>query len=197
MNAKPVTHDGARGSNADADRIVIVEADPSWPGRFEDEARALHGVLPTIPELQIEHFGSTAVPGLRAKPIIDILIIHPAPELWIQLIEPLASLGYVYWAENPRRDRMFFVKGMPPFGSRRTHHLHVRVPHDSRAELSFRDTLRTNPDLARRYGELKNVLAVRHATDRDAYTDAKTEFVTEILKANAPGGRNVSGRGDR
>jgi GrpB-like predicted nucleotidyltransferase (UPF0157 family) len=188
MHAKAVTHDGAEWSNADVDRVEIVEPDPSWPRQFEDEAAALRAVFPANPELRIEHFGSTAIPGLRANPIVDILIVHPAPELWHHLIDPLASLGYVYWAENPRLDRMFFVKGMPPFGARRTHHVHVRLPHDARAELDFRDALRANPGLARRYGRLKDRLAVRFATDRDAYTDAKTEFVTAVLRANLSGG---------
>ena len=76
---------------------------------------------------------------------------------------------------------MFFVKGMPPFGARRTHHVHVRVPEDGHAELKFRDALRANPILARRYAELKDALAVQYANDRDAYTDAKTQFVTEVL----------------
>lgn len=171
-------------SNAEVDRIEIAEPDASWPSRFEQEARALRAVLPTIPGLQIEHFGSTAVPDLRAKPIIDILIVHPAPGLWRALVEPLTSLDYVFWAENPRRDRMFFVKGMPPFAARRTHHVHVRVPEDAHAELKFRDALRANPILARRYAELKDALAVQYADDRDAYTDAKTQFVAAVLNGS-------------
>jgi len=76
---------------------------------------------------------------------------------------------------------MFFVKGMPPFGSRRTHHVHVRVPGDAVAELRFRDALRANPAMARRYEELKDLLAVRHSNDRDAYTQGKTEFVAKVM----------------
>ena len=172
-----------------ADRIEIAEPDASWPCRFEAEARALRAVLPAIPGLHIEHFGSTAIPGLRAKPIIDILIVHPAPGLWRALVDPLRSLDYVFWAENPRRDRMFFVKGMPPYGSGRTHHVHVRVPEDAHAELRFRDALRANPILAQRYGELKDALAVQYVNDRDAYTDAKTQFVAAVLNGavTAPG----------
>jgi GrpB-like predicted nucleotidyltransferase (UPF0157 family) len=163
------------------DRIEIVDPDPSWPDQFEAEAGALRAVLPAVAGLQIEHIGSTAVPGLRAKPIIDIVVLHPVPELWRSLIEPINSLGYIYWAENPRKDRMYFVKGMPPYGSRRTHHVHVRVPDDARAELRFRDALRADAVLARRYAELKDALAVRYPNDRDAYTDAKTNFVNEAL----------------
>jgi GrpB-like predicted nucleotidyltransferase (UPF0157 family) len=167
---------------AAVDRIEIVDPDPSWPSQFELEMRALRAVLPAAPGLQIEHIGSTAVPGLRAKPIIDIVVLHPAPDQWKSLIEPITSLGYVYWAENPRRDRMYFVKGMPPYGARRTHHVHVRVPDDARAELRFRDALRADAALARRYAELKDALAARYANDRDAYTEAKTNFVSEALR---------------
>jgi GrpB-like predicted nucleotidyltransferase (UPF0157 family) len=181
MVARTVTHDGRRWSNADDDRVEIVDADPAWPHQFNLEARALRAALRAVPGFQIEHFGSTAVPGLCAKPIIDILIIHSDPSLWPLLIDPLVSLGYVLWVENPRKDRMFFVKGMPPFGSRRTHHVHVRVPVDARAELRFRDALRANPDLVRKYAELKKGLAIRYANDRDAYTDAKSAFVAEVL----------------
>jgi GrpB-like predicted nucleotidyltransferase (UPF0157 family) len=131
----------------------------------------------------VEHFGSTAVPGLRAKPIIDILLVHPQPALWPALIEPLRKLGYVYWAENPRHDRMFFVKGMPPFGSRRTHHVHVRVPEDAAAELRFRDLLRADHALAHSYEGLKEALATRHSADREAYTEGKTAFVAAALGA--------------
>ncbi len=172
----------SKPSNAAADRIEIVDPDPSWPRQFITEARALRGVLPDTTGLQIEHFGSTAVQGLRAKPIIDILIVHPEPRLWPPLIDSISSLGYVFWVENPRKDRMFFVKGMPPFGPRRTHHAHIRVPADAQSELRFRDALRADATLARKYAELKDDLAARYANDRDAYTEAKTEFVAEVLR---------------
>jgi GrpB-like predicted nucleotidyltransferase (UPF0157 family) len=184
MPARMVTHDGTRWINVDEDRIEIVEPDPAWPQEFNTEAHALRSVLPVISGLRIEHFGSTAVPGLHAKPIIDILIVHPDQALWPSLIDALASRGYVFWAENPRKDRMFFVKGMPPFGSRRTHHVHVRVPADAIAELRFRDALRANATLVRKYAQLKDDLATLYANDRDAYTNAKTAFVAEVLSGH-------------
>src|SRR5262245_47595174 len=168
-------------SNLVEDRIDLVDPDPSWARQFEAEAAALLAVLPPAAGLRIEHFGSTAVADLRAKPIIDILIIHPEPRHWSNLIEPISSLGYAYWAKNPRTDRMFFVKGMPPYGSRRTHHAHVRVPADGEAELAFRDLLRSDRALARRYERLKEELAARYPANREAYTDGKTAFVTAAL----------------
>jgi GrpB-like predicted nucleotidyltransferase (UPF0157 family) len=76
---------------------------------------------------------------------------------------------------------MFFVKGLPPFGTGRTHHVHVRIPADTCAELEFRDALRADARLARRYARLKDDLALRYADDREAYTEAKTQFVSEVL----------------
>ncbi len=105
---------GGTWSNAAEDRIDLVDPDPSWLRQFEAEAAALLAVLPPVQGFRVEHFGSTAVPGIRAKPVIDILVIHPEPRHWPRLVDPVASLGYIYWAENPRTDRMFFVKGMPP-----------------------------------------------------------------------------------
>lgn len=169
-------------SNAEADRIELVDTDPSWPEQYEKEAEALRAVLRPFDDFRLEHFGSTAVPNVRAKPIIDILLIHPEREIWAQFVTPICSLGYVYWAENPRKDRMFFVKGMPPFGARRSHHIHVRTPEDAAKELAFRNALRADPALAHEYEKLKQALAERHATDRDAYTEGKTAFVREALK---------------
>ena len=180
-----VTHGGKEWSNAGEDRVELVDPDPLWATQYEMEARALLSVLPRVNGLRLEHFGSTAIPNLRAKPIIDILLVHPEPALWPELVSPIASLGYVYWSENPRKDRMFFVKGMPPFGSRRTHHVHVRVPIDTTAELSLRNLLRSNPTLTRRYAMLKEGLATRYPNDRDAYTDGKAEFIAKVLRQDA------------
>jgi GrpB-like predicted nucleotidyltransferase (UPF0157 family) len=161
--------------------VEIVAPDPSWPRQYEEEAAVLRSVLKAFGAFHLEHFGSTAVPNLRSKPIIDIVILHSTPALWAQLISPIQSLGYTYWAENPCKDRLFFVKGMPPFGRRRTHHVHVRLPHDAESELAFRDLLRANPALARKYEILKDSLAERCPTDREAYTEGKAAFVSEAL----------------
>ena len=177
----PVTHGQAGWSNAAEDRVDLVEHDPSWSEQYRDEAAAIARTLTSVRGFRLEHFGSTAVPGIRAKPIIDILLIHPEPDAWPQLVEPLRSLGYVYWAENPRSDRMFFVKGMPPYGTRRTHHVHVRLPSDVEKELAFRDLLRVDTVLAREYESLKSALALRYPTDRDAYTEGKSAFVEAAL----------------
>jgi GrpB-like predicted nucleotidyltransferase (UPF0157 family) len=176
----PVTHNGQRWNNAAEDTIEVVDPDPSWPGQFTAESLAIERVLRPL-EPRIEHFGSTAIPNLPAKPIIDIFIILGDVSVWPRLVAPLSSLGYIYWAENPRTDRMFFVKGMPPFGRRRSHHVHVRTPADTVTELVFRDWLRGHPADAARYAKVKRELAERFASDREAYTSAKGEFIEQIL----------------
>lgn len=179
-----VTHDGQRYRNADEDRVELVDYDPGWPALFEAEAARLRAVLAGLDlgPFRLEHFGSTAIPGIAAKPIIDIMLVSAEPSRWPGLIEPIESLDYVHWADNPRRDRMFFVKGMPPFGTRRTHHVHVRTPDDARAALVFREYLRRHPDAVARYTRLKRELEARHPTDRGAYTAGKEAFVAEMLR---------------
>ena len=170
---------------APSDGIALAEADPAWPAIYELEAAALREVLPPVAGLRLEHFGSTAVPNLRAKPVIDIMVIHPRPESWPELVAPLERLGYVFWGDNPRKDQMFFVKGMPPYGARRTHHVHVRIPADAEKELVFRDLLRADAALACQYETLKEKLAAAYPFDREAYTNAKTVFVEEALRAGS------------
>jgi GrpB-like predicted nucleotidyltransferase (UPF0157 family) len=167
------------------DDVRIVPYDPAWPVLFVAEARRLRDVLDADLVLGIEHFGSTAVPGLAAKPIIDILIaVGALARAKATIVEPIGGLGYVYWADNPKPDRMFFVKGMPPYGERRTHHVHITEPGGEmwQRRLKFRDYLRSNAAEARRYEALKYQLAERYPDDREAYTDAKTGFVEEVYR---------------
>src|SRR5271154_5586568 len=153
-------HDGCNWSNSEDDRIEISEYDPAWPAEFEAEQERIRAALDPNLLMEVQHVGSTAIPGLAAKPIIDILlIVHEWAER-ARVIQGLQELGYIYWAENPEPGRMFFVKGMPPFGTRRTHHVHV---FDDAAErkrrIAFRDYLRLHADAAREYAELKRQLA--------------------------------------
>jgi GrpB-like predicted nucleotidyltransferase (UPF0157 family) len=165
------------------DEIEIAEYDPRWPALFAEEAARLRTALDTGLVLGLEHFGSTAIPGMAAKPIIDILIaVRSLAEARERFVEPLEDLDYVFWADNPKTDRLFFVKGMPPYGARRTHHVHVVEPTaEPWQRLGFRDYLRAHPDEARRYADLKRSLAAVHGSDREAYTDAKETFVEEIM----------------
>lgn len=181
-----VTHDGKGWSNAEQDRVELVTYDPRWPAQYEAEASAIQAALDGLADFELAHFGSTAIPGLAAKPIIDIMLVSADRASWPALVEPIKGLGYVFWEDNPDRDRLFFVKGMPPFGTGRTHHLHVRTPEDARAALLFREYLRQHPDEAARYGALKRELAARYPTDRDAYTEGKGRYVDDIVRKAGP-----------
>jgi GrpB-like predicted nucleotidyltransferase (UPF0157 family) len=131
----------------------------------------------------MEHFGSTAVPGMSAKPIIDILMtVASVRQARVAAVEPLEAAGYAFWADNPRRDRLFFVKGLPPSAPRRTHHLHILEPgREVQRALLFRDYLRSNADEVDRYRTLKVALAAKYKGDREAYTAAKESYIAEVV----------------
>jgi GrpB-like predicted nucleotidyltransferase (UPF0157 family) len=164
--------------------IRLAPPDPGWPARFEREREALGDAIGEWVCGGIHHVGSTAVPGLAAKPIIDILAGVRDLEAGRACFEPLADLDYLYAPYLPA-EMHWFCKPDP---ARRTHHLHL-VPADSqryRDELSFRDLLRADPELAGRYGALKRERAKRHRDDRDAYTEAKSAFVRAALRGEGP-----------
>jgi GrpB-like predicted nucleotidyltransferase (UPF0157 family) len=165
------------------DEIEIVDYDPSWPALFAEEAARLGVVLDPGLVVGLEHFGSTAVPGLAAKPIIDILIaVRSLDAARATCIKPILGLGYVFWEDNPKQDRMFFVKGMPPYGERRTHHVHITEPSGEQwGQRLFLSYLRSHPDEARRYEALKRALAAQYRTDRDGYTEAKADYINAVL----------------
>ena len=166
------------------DDVKLVEADPNWPMLFQQEKELLLAVLDGEDLLAFEHFGSTAIPGLAAKPIIDILIAVPSVDLARDdFVARLKQLGYVFWPDNPKKDRLFFVKGMPPFGEKRTYHIHVAErPSEMWSRLKFRDYLRENDVERDNYAALKASLATEYGNDREAYTTAKTEFVARIMR---------------
>jgi GrpB-like predicted nucleotidyltransferase (UPF0157 family) len=165
------------------EEIAIVPYDSRWPVLFDDEARFLRAFLPASIITRIEHFGSTAVPGLAAKPIVDMLIeVASLDETRKQVAPLLEAAGYDYfWRTDVDPPYAWFIKR----GSdgRRTHHLHM-VEADSNLwdRLCFRDYLREFDDEARRYEELKRSLAAKYPTNREAYTKAKFDFVVAITE---------------
>lgn len=164
--------------------VRLAPPDPGWPARFEREREALEEAIGERVRGGIHHVGSTAVSGLEAKPIIDILAGVRDLDAGRACFEPLANLGYLHAPYLPK-EMHWFCK---PHPARRTHHLHL-VPADSqryRDELAFRDLLRTDPQLADRYAALKRELAKSHRTNRDAYTEAKSAFVRAALRGEAP-----------
>ena len=165
------------------DEVVIVEYDPRWPLMFEEEAARLASVLSRDLVVRIEHIGSTAVSGLVAKPIIDLLVsVRSLGEAKQVAVSPLEELGYACWFDNPDPQRMFFVKGLPP-NSPRTHHIHMVESSSILLErLLFRDYLQEHPDEALRYAQLKRYLAEQFPTNREAYTSGKTEYVQSMMQ---------------
>lgn len=163
------------------DQIYLVDYDPNWPKLFELESARILKVLGNDLVLRIEHIGSTAVVGLTAKPIIDMLVFVHSLENAKNKIADLEALGYAFWHDNPNKARLFFVRGLPPNGPR-THHIHIAEPsHELDDQVIFRDYLRVHSEDAAAYLDLKCVLATRHAIDREEYTNAKTAFISSIL----------------
>lgn len=182
------------------DPVIIVDYDPAWPARYAAEAE---GLLRSLGDaLGLEHIGSTAVPGLAAKPVIDILLAvddaalldvsaeQQAERAGTEPIEPAgtkAHVGFVhaimkcdftYRGENMLPGRLYFFRH-----DSRSAHVHV-VHRDSwfvHDQLLFRDWLRAHPDDAARYEALKRGLAGRFRDDRVAYTNAKSEFIRDVL----------------
>jgi GrpB-like predicted nucleotidyltransferase (UPF0157 family) len=167
------------------DSIHLTEYDGQWPGMGKLEILNLRLFLPASHIIDIQHVGSTAIPGMIAKPIIDIQVavdsLDPIKET---LIAALNKHEYVYWKDNPDHERLFFVKGMPPHGMGRTHHVHIVELSNRhwRDKILFRDYLIAHPEAAAQYSELKIALAQKHMNDREQYTDAKTQFIQRILK---------------
>ena len=165
------------------DEIEIVEHNPNWANMFEQEAESIREVLRKDLIAEIQHIGSTAVPGLAAKPIIDIMVGLRDLSDGKSIIKPLEELGYVYWADNPDPKKMFFVKGMPPYGKKRTHHVHVvEIDGEFWQRRLFRDYLRIHPEEAKLYDKLKRDLAARFRDDREAYTEGKSDYIREVMK---------------
>lgn len=168
--------------------VVIVDYDPRWPALYEQErARVAPAVAPFA--VAIEHIGSTAVPGLCAKPIIDMLVTVERFGPAERYIPALAPLGYLFRAHPENVTRHAFgirdAEGRRPVPG---HNLHI-VAHggpDHRRHVAFRDALRAHPDALREYCALKRKLAAAYGADRDGYTEAKTAFVRGI-EARCPG----------
>jgi GrpB-like predicted nucleotidyltransferase (UPF0157 family) len=153
---------------------------PEWPHLFEAERLALLTIAPEL--LRVEHIGSTAIPGLTAKPIIDMQACLEWSERE-QVIARLIDCGYTYMPERVYVDRVFLPKG--PEESR-THYLSlIRAGSDEwMPRLQFRDALRANPQLRREYEDLKRHL-IRGTDDRDTYTASKAAFVAQVLAAHS------------
>jgi len=135
--------------------------------------------------VRIEHVGSTSVPGLAAKPVIDIMVGLKSVDDGPRVIAPLEQLGYAHWYEDPgRSERLYFVRWADEVRSYRLSHIHAAPLGGTfwTELLLFRDWLRCDTENAARYETLKRDLAKQYINDRDAYTAAKTQFVRAITR---------------
>jgi GrpB-like predicted nucleotidyltransferase (UPF0157 family) len=161
--------------------VRVVPYDPAWPGLFVAERQRLDAIL--IRErlaLAIQHTGSTSIPGLAAKPILDILAGAPDPLTLARAIDTLQRADYIYRGEQGIPGRHFFRRGNP-----RQYHIHLTLTGSDfwRDHLLFRDYLRAHSEVAAEYAALKHTLAERYPFDRESYIEGKTEFVQRILRA--------------
>jgi GrpB-like predicted nucleotidyltransferase (UPF0157 family) len=167
-----------------SDPVELVEYDPTWAELFESERAVLAPVFDGR-VLGIEHIGSTSVPDLCAKPIVDVLVGLRELALTRDQIDAMERLGYEYLGEHGLPGRLFFRK------EPRTHHVHV-VEHGGEhweRQLTFRDALRSDAEERRRYDEFKRRLAAE-GHPRETYTEMKTPFIREVeARARARGVR--------
>ena len=159
------------------DPIIIVDYNTNWSNQYEQEKKQILLALgDTMTDIQ--HIGSTSVPGLAAKPVIDMILglkqIPPLPEQ----VSSLEAIGYSYHGELGIPGRHYFRKGMP-----RTHQIHAVLVNNELWErhILFRDFLRNNPQAAQRYEALKRKLAQKFGCDREVYTDSKTPLIEQLL----------------
>jgi len=163
--------------------IILSEHNPIWLKRYLKEKTVLEKAIGIQNIIRINHVGSTVVPNLMAKPTIDILLEIKDDTDIERLISNVQLAGYIY-SEQPNNPapHMMFMKGYTPQGFKgQAFHVHVRYNGDW-DELYFRDYLLTHPEIAEEYGQLKLGLAKKYEHDRDAYTDAKTDFIQTITK---------------
>jgi GrpB-like predicted nucleotidyltransferase (UPF0157 family) len=158
--------------------VRVVPYDTTWPLEFEAEMARIERACDGLP-IRLEHIGSTSIPGLAAKPVIDILAGRPGTVAGSAYVAAFKQLGYEHKGAYGIPGRNYFRKGTP-----RTHHVHL-VSWSSdlwRDHLLFRDYLRTHPEIAREYETIKRELATMYLQDKEKYTDAKGPFVRSIVR---------------
>jgi GrpB-like predicted nucleotidyltransferase (UPF0157 family) len=161
-------------------QVQISDYDPQWPHRFAEESAAIRSAIGKW-AVRVEHIGSTAVPGLPAKPIIDIMVgLHRLSDA-DHCLAPLAAIDYEYIPEYESAipERRYFRKGP------QTRHFHLHMVEIEsefwNRHLAFRDYLRSHLQTAKAYEVLKRRLAASYQADREGYTEAKTDFIQSVL----------------
>ena len=166
--------------------IVLIPHQPQWAAWAEGEMETLSSILSAYSPI-VNHIGSTAIPTIYAKPIIDILVELPSTSDWSSVKTLLERSGYICMSVSACR--MSFNKGYTPHGyAEKVFHVHIRETGDN-DELYFCDYLKANPTVAHEYETLKRSLLPEYEHDRDGYTEAKSAFVEKVMKRAKP---NVS-----
>jgi len=163
----------------DRERVALEPFSPEWRRRYEREVERLRSLVGDE-IMRFEHVGSTAVEGLCAKPIVDVLGMVEDLSDARGLVETLEANGYEYRPDDEFEERLFFAKGP---AADRTHYLHVAERGSSYATemIAFRDALRSDASLRYKYAALKRDLAAAHPEDRDSYTAGKSDFVERVV----------------
>jgi GrpB-like predicted nucleotidyltransferase (UPF0157 family) len=162
--------------------IELVAYDATWPSKFAQQQVIVARLLEPWLAAPVEHIGSTAVPGLRAKPVIDMLAPVRSLAEAQAAIQVLERAAWWDWPDDPARHYRIWL--LRPSPQARTHHLQV-IQHDdvhAAALLVFRDALRADAALRDEYADLKDRLAAEHRRNRNAYTNAKADFVARVLR---------------
>jgi GrpB-like predicted nucleotidyltransferase (UPF0157 family) len=162
--------------------VELKKPDPMWKDKGIQEREELYDVLSSFGVKEVEHIGSTAIPNMPAKPIIDVMAMVPSFEQISKIAETLSSFNWHYVPPELDKQpwRRFFVKVK---NDKRAAHLHLMLEGEDRWEkqIIFREKLRTNPQLAEEYAVIKSRLAQVFNNDRERYTEAKTEFINKVL----------------
>ena len=158
----------------------LVDYDPAWPGRFEEQAARIRGAIGDL-AVRIDHVGSTSVPGLAAKPVIDVQVSVASLIPRSPVIDPLIAAGYRYSVDPVETEHEFLSRGYDDGAPYRVHiHLCETDSEWERRHLAFRDALRADADTAAEYAALKRRLAAEHPRDIQTYVDGKTAFIQSV-----------------
>jgi len=170
----------------DRTRVVVAPYDSAWPRLFDEEAARFRAALGDR-ILSIEHVGSTSIPGMDAKPILDLMVGVERLGEAERLLPALREMGYEHKADPDNPERIYLVRGPAEC---RTHHLSLAETTSAfwRRHLRFRDLLRADSALADEYAHLKHALAEHHRGDRPAYQDGKQSFIDGVLARDAAPG---------
>jgi GrpB-like predicted nucleotidyltransferase (UPF0157 family) len=164
-------------SKTDKRRVGVVSYNSNWKKMYKEESEKIRNVLGDI-IIDIHHIGSTAIPGIKAKPVIDILVETKNIEAVDRYNSKMKELGYEAMGEYGIPKRRFFRKG----GNNRTHHIHIFQVGNEEIErhINFKEYLIAHPDKAREYSKLKEELVNKYTYDVENYTNGKNDFIKEI-----------------